>query len=217
MIMKKVTLLLSMVFVASATLMQAQQTEKELKQEIKDKAIKEARKEAKSMKKDGWSVSQGSLPLEKILENAWMKQYMEDEKGNPMYITADGNGVAQTKSVAEMQAIELAKLQLAGLIQSNITSIVEANIGNAQLAPDDAASVTEVVQASKNIIATELGYVNPFFKIFREVNKNMECQVRLFYDVTQSLEIAKKVVKKELKEKLEMHQETIDKIIGIDK
>ena len=214
--MKRITFLLSLVFVASTILTQAQQSERELKKEIKEKALKEARKEAKRMKKDGWGVSQGSLPLEKILENAWMKQYMEDEKGNPMYITADGNGVAQTKSVSEMQAIELAKLQLAGLIQSNLTSIVEANIGNAQLAPDDAASVTEVVQASKNIIATELGYVKPFFKIYREVNKNVECQVRLFYDVTQSLEIAKKVVKKELKEKLEMHQEKIDKLIGLD-
>ncbi|MBN1184553.1 MAG: hypothetical protein JXB49_19830 [Bacteroidales bacterium] len=205
--------LLIFVFVFSVN---AQQTERELTKEIKDKAVKEARKEAKQFEKDGWDVAPGSIPLAKVVENSWMKQYQTDEKGNPVYITADGNGVAQSQSVAEMQAIELAKLQLAGLVQTNITSIVEANIGNAQLAPDDAASVTEVVQASKNLITTELGYINPYFKIYRKINNNVECQVRLFYDVKQSLEIAKKVVKKELKEKLEMNQEKIDQIMGLE-
>lgn len=197
--------------------LQAQQTERQLTKEIKDKAVKEARKEAKRLeKKEGWGVAPGSLPLAKVVESAWMKQYMTDEKGNPKYITADGNGVGQSKSVAEMQAIELAKLQLAGLIQTNVASIVEANIGNAQLAPDDAASVTEVVQAAKNIIATELGYIDPHFKLYRNINNNTEVQVRLFYDTKQSMEIAKKVVKEELKNKLEINQEKIDKLIGLE-
>ena len=209
--------LLVIVFVLTGTSVFAQQSDKQLTKEIKDKAVRQARKEAKQFEKDGWDVAPGSIPLSKVVEDSWMKQYMTDEKtGQPMYITADGNGVAQSQSVAEMQAIELAKLQLAGLIQSNFTSIVEANIGNAQLAPDDAASVTEVVQASKNLISTELGYINPVFKIYRKINNNVECQVRIFYDVKQSLEIAKKVVKKELKDKLEMNQEKIDQIMGLE-
>jgi hypothetical protein len=194
-----------------------QQTEKELKKEIKDKAIKDARKEAKNLKKQGFYVPPGSLPLDKLVERSWMKQYSEDEMGNQRYITADGNAVAQSKSAAEMQAIELGKLQLAGLIQSNMNSLISANVGNAQLSTDDAASVTEIVQSAKNIIATELGYVDPAFKLYRDIKKDkVEVQVRLFYDVKQSLEIAKKVVQKEVKDKLKINEEQLNKLMGLD-
>lgn len=194
-----------------------QQTDKELRKEIKDRAIKDARKEAKNLKKQGFYVPPGSLPLAKLVEKAWMKQYEEDEMGNQRYITADGNAVAQSKSAAEMQAIELGKLQLAGLIQSNMNSLISANVGNAQLSTDDAASVTEIVQSAKNIIATELGYVNPSFKLYRDIKKDkIEVQVRLFYDVKQSLEIAKKVVQKEVKDKLKINEQQLNKLMGLD-
>ena len=89
-----------------------------------------------------------------------MKQYQSDDAGNTKYITADGNAVAQSKSVADMQSIELAKLQLAGLVQTNVSSLVDANLGNAQLSAADAASVTEIVQSSKNLIATRITSYN---------------------------------------------------------
>lgn len=194
----------------------AQQTERELKKEIKDKAIREARKEAKRMKRDGWYVPPGSLPLDKIIENAWMRQYAEDDNGNPLYITADGNAVAESKTAGEMQAIEMGKLQLAGLIETNVSSLISGNIGNAQLSTEDAASVTEIVQSSKNIIATKLGYVNPFFKLHKDIGKDkIEVQVRLFYDVRQSLEIAKKVVRQEIKDKLKVNEQQLEKLMGL--
>ena len=212
--MKTLTLLLTSIFLMG--ILSAQQTDKELTKELKDKAIKEARKEAKSLKKDGWQVSEGALPLDMIVENAWKKQLLEDEKGDPRYITADGNAVAETRTVAEMQAVEMAKLQLAGLIQSNISSLVNSNIGNTQLNTEDAVSVTEVVQSAKSLIATELGYVNPFFKIYRNINENrVEVQVRLFYDSKQSLEIARKVVRNELKNKMKINEEELNKLMGL--
>jgi len=82
-IMKKTSIysfLLTGLFSCSVFLSYAQQTEKELKSDIKQKAIKEARREAKRMGKDGWYVAPGSLPLDKLIENAWMKQYMHEEK-----------------------------------------------------------------------------------------------------------------------------------------
>jgi hypothetical protein len=195
-----------------------QQTQKDLRKDLKDKAIKEARKEAKKMEKDGWGVAPGSLPLSKILENTWMKQVMVDDNNNVKYIYADGNAVAETKSAAEMQAIELGKLQLAGLIQTNMSSLISANVGNSQLTTQEAASVTEVIQSAKNIIAMELGYVDPSFKLFRSVGKDrVEVQVRLFYDTKQSLEIAKKAVRQELKDKLKLNEDKLEKIMGINK
>ncbi len=192
--------------------------EKELKGDIKERALKAARKEAKKLTAEGWKVSPGSLPLDKLIEKSWMKQYMEDDNGNPKYITADGNAVAETKTAAEMQAIEMGKLQLAGLIETNMNSLISANVGNAQLSTKDAASVTEIVQSAKNLIAMQLGYVNPEFKLYRDLKDNkVEIQVRLFYDVKQSLEIAKKVVRKELKDKMKMNEQQLDALMGMPK
>lgn len=194
-----------------------QQSQNKLRRDVKSKPIKEARKEAKKYEKEGWQVPPGSLPLSKVLENAWMKQSAVDEAGNVRYISADGNAVAETKSAAEMQAIELGKLQLAGLIQTNMSSLITANVGNAQLTTQEAASVTEVVQSAKNIIAMELGYVDPAFKLHRNIGSDrVEVQTRLFYDVKQSLEIAKKVVRQELKDKLKINEEKLEKLMGIN-
>lgn len=211
--MKKATILLGVLFFFTA-LLSAQQSNKELTKELKGKAIREARKEAKSLSKEDWGTPPGALPLAKLVEQAWMKQILTDENGDPRYITADGNGVAESKSAAEMQAVELAKLQLAGLVQTNISSLISANIGNEQLSTEDAATVTEVVQSAKNIIATELGYVNPFFKLERQLKgKKVEVQVRLFYDSKQSLQIAKKVVREELEKKLEVNEEQLERLM----
>jgi len=215
--MKKIIISILMLgIMLPAANVSAQQTDKEISKELKERAVKSARKESKKYTKEGWYVPPGSLPIDKVLERSWEKQILEDDKGDPRYITADGNAVAETKTAAEMQSIEMGKLQLAGLIETNISSLVSGNIGNAQLSTEEAASVTEVVQSAKNIIATELGYVNPMFKLYKNIGKDkIEVQVRLFYDTKQSLEIAKKVVRKELKDKLKMNEEKLEKLIGI--
>lgn len=201
-------------FIFSLTAL-SQSTRKELSKEMKSKAIKEARKEAKKLGKQGWYVPPGSLPLEKLIESAWMKQLEAKEDGSSRYIFADGNGVAESKSAAEMQAIELGKLLLAGQIETQMNALISANVGNAQLSTEEAASVTEVVASAKNIIATELGYVNPTFKLYRDVSKGtVEVQSRLFYDTEQSLQIAKKVVREELKNKLKLNEEKLEKLMG---
>ena len=211
--MKK-NLFLLICMICAVSLAFGQKTNKELKKELKDKAIKEAQKQAKQFSKEGWKVYPGSLPMDKLIEQAWMKQVAEDENGKPTYITADGNGVAESKSAAESQAIELGKLQLAGMIETNIASIVNANLANSQVSTTEATSVTEVVQSSKNIIAQQLGFVDPAFKLYRDLkDKKIEVQVRLFYETAQSLVVAKKAVRKELKEKLKKTDEEVNKLL----
>jgi len=221
--MKKLLLLSVCAIFFSASLF-AQTSKKELKKEdreltkeVKEKAVRNARRDARKMKKEGWKVNPGTLPLDKLTENAWKKQLQTDEKGDPRYITADGDAVAKTKTAAELQAIEMGKLQLAGLIESNISALISGNIANAQLSTKDAASVTEIVASSKNLIATKLGYVNPFYKVYKNIGDNkVKVQVKLFYDTKQSLQIAKKVVRKELKDKLKLNEEKLEKLMGIN-
>ncbi|GIV23618.1 MAG: hypothetical protein KatS3mg025_1277 [Bacteroidia bacterium] len=196
--------------------MLAQTTEKEAKKEIQRKAIKEARKEAKRFKKAGYEVTPGSLPMEKQLEYTWIRLYQRDDKGQALYLSADGNAVAETRTAAEMQALEAAKLNLAGQLETFIRAIIEANIANAQLNNEEATSVTEFLAGAKNVIVTTLSQVEPAFKIYRNLpNKNVEVNIKLLVNRDQVLLEAKKQIRQELKERLKGLQEKVDKLLPL--
>jgi len=217
---KSVVLFLAALFVFSVSF--GQKSQKELKSEVKEKASKNARKEQKKLEKDGWRTDPGSLPMDKLLDAAWEKQLQTDDQGQPLYMYADGNAVASDKTAGNMQAIETAKLALAGQVSTNIASLVSANIGNTQLSTQSGESVTEVVQSAKNVIAQKMGKVEPFFKLYRssDTYKNLEkgkieVQVRLFYNSSQALNTAKEEVKKVLKDKLNANEEDLKKLMGM--
>jgi hypothetical protein len=177
-----------------------QKTQKELEREIKRSAPKRARKEAKILMKDDFKVPAGALPLDKQLEMAWEKQYEIDDRGFPKYIIGNGASIGTNYSAAKNQATNLAKVELAGLISSQIASLAENSVANQDLSQQEAASVVKTVEASKNIIAQELGRVLNILEVYRTLeNKNVEVQVRLAY----SSELATEVVRKKLVQKLE--------------
>jgi hypothetical protein len=223
--MKKILLILSVILAVStmsckvkdrAAYAQNKKETRQIKKSIKKRAIREARKQARQYKKAGWKVNPGSLPLEKTLEQAWIKQMELDDKGNTKYITSDGNGIAGNKTAAELQAIETGKLQLAGMLETRVAALVSANIANTELSNQEAETVTEVIGNSKNIIAKQMGYINPYFKMFRRLNNgNVEVQVKLFYNAEEAEVMAKKAIKKELKTKLKKNEEDLKKLMGM--
>ena len=215
---KHTLLVVALLAFGNAELTFAQKTDREVEKSISSKSMKLARRQAKELKKEGWDVTPGSLPLEKLLEKAYIKAEVENEKGNKKYIFADGNGVGESKTAAETQALTIAKLALASQIESNVNALISSNVANEQLTAEDAASITKVLSSSKELVSAQLGYVEPIFKIYRTPknnSKNVEVQMRIFYETEQSMQIAKRIVKEELKEKLKINEEQLDKMMGI--
>jgi len=189
-------------------------SEKRVKKEMKRKANKSARKEARRFRKDGWYVAPGALPMDKQVEKSWERQYEEDKNGYPLYLVGTGNSVAESQSAAKLQAMELAKLELAGVVQTSIIAIIENSVANNQLSREDAASVTKTVAASKNIIAQEIGRVVTFFEIYREVgDANIEASVRIGYNTELAYDTAKKAIKEDLEDRTEELHKKLDKIL----
>lgn len=56
-----------------------QEIRKASKTELNEKATKTARKDAKKLKKEGWTTVPGALPLEKQLDKSYMMQMEYDE------------------------------------------------------------------------------------------------------------------------------------------
>lgn len=208
--MKKLNVLLCMALIMGVFAANAQSAKKDLT----GKAIKEARKEAKSLGKDGWYVPPGSLPLDKQIEKAWLKEIEEDDKGYPKFYVGSGNSLAGSQSAAKLQATTIAKQDLAGKISSSIAAIIETNIATEQLTADDAATIQQTVSASTEIIAQKLGRVVSLTEIFRKVGNNVEANIRLAYSQEMANEEAKKEIKKQLEEKTNIAREKLDKIMN---
>ncbi len=188
---------------------------KEDKKALNEKAMKSARKEAKEYEKDGWYVQPGSLPLDKQIEKAWLKQNEEDAKGFPAFYVGSGNAIAGTQSAAKIQAQSIAKQDLAGKISSSMAAIIETNIGTQQLSAEDAATIQETVSASTELIAQKLGSVVTLTELYRKVgDKNIEVNLRLAYSQDMANEEAKKAIKKQLEEKTNIAREKLDKIMN---
>ena len=82
--MKKVVFLIAFVLFAGVTISNAQsakelrkerkEIQKVSKEELNRKSEKSARKEVKRLKKEGWGVTPGALPMEKQLDNSFLMQ-----------------------------------------------------------------------------------------------------------------------------------------------
>ncbi len=181
--------------------------QKDQLREIKDRAVREARQEAKRLeRKEDYRVFPGAMPMDKQLERVWMKQYAENPDGSQKYLFADGNGVGKTQTAAEMQAMEAAKLQLAGQISNEINQIIEGKIANEQIDREKGQSLTKFVAGSKNYIVQHLQYVKPAFKVYREVGKrDLEVFVKMYYNVEEAMQAAERAL--EAKARAELEQE----------
>ena len=165
---------------------------KENKAALKEKASKDAKKEAKRLQKEGWTVSPGGLPLEKQVDRLYMFLEDYDDDMEPVYVDGEGRSIAENFAAAQIQATELARMNIASKISSEATGIVDNMVANKMLADDQAASITTTLVENKSIFSQKLGRVQTPLTVTRELkNKNKEVMVRMVTKVSSIKEIAK--------------------------
>ena len=123
--------------------------------------------------------------------------------------------IGENYDAAKMQALELAKQNLAGQIQTEVTALIENSVANQQLANEDASSLTQSIMGAKNLISQSIGRTITVMECYRvKVNKNKEVLVRIAYNGAMAKAAAKKAVQDELKGKSEDIQKKLDDILG---
>lgn len=186
------------------------------KSELDARASKSARKEAKKYERDGWQVAPGQLPLEKQLDRTYRMQLEFNEDLLPKYIMSEAMTIGESYDAAKLQAMELAKLNLAGQMQSQIVALVENEVSNEQLPKEEAASVTRTVMASKNMIAQRLGRVITVIECYRvKSGKNKEVRVQIACTSDMAMQSAKTAVRDELEKKGEKLSAKLDSLLGL--
>lgn len=192
-----------------------QEIRKASKSELNEKATKTARKDAKKLKKEGWITVPGALPLEKQLDKSYMMQMEYDEDMYPKYLMGEAMSIGENYDAAKMQALELAKQNLAGQIQTEVTALIENSVANEQLANEDATSVTQSIMGAKNLISQSIGRTIIVIECYRvKTNKNKEVLVRIAYNGAMAKAAAKRAIQDELKSKSEDLQKKLDQLLG---
>ena len=185
------------------------------KKELSAKVDKTTKKEAKRLKKEGWMVTSGALPMEKQLERSYLMEYEYNENLYPKYIMANAQSIAENYDAAKVAATSLAITNLAGQIQTEVTALIENTVANKQLSAEEAASISETVMSSKNLISQSIGRTIVVVECYRVLeNKNREVMVRLAYDGEAAMDITKKVVREELEKKGQKLHEQLDQVLG---
>lgn len=192
-----------------------QELAKASKKELNEKASKAARKEAKRLAKEGWRTAPGALPLEKQLDKSYLMQSQYDSDGFPAFIMAEAMSIGGNYDAAKMQALELAKQNLAGQIQTEVTALIENTVANEQMVQSDATSITRSVMASKNLISQSIGRVVPVVEAYRVVNgNNREVLVRIAYSQAMAKAAAKRAIKQELEQRGDSLHNQLDNLLG---
>ena len=219
--MNRLKVLLALLLLVSFNVM-AQNLKKEkmkyTKTELKAKVTKTAKKEAKRLKKAGWVISPGALPLEKQLDRSYMYELDIDEEMNPNYVMGEGQSIGENYDAAKMQAMELARQQIAGKIESETTTLIDNLVGNKQLSAEEAATVTTLLSEGKTIFSQKIGRILPAVECYRTLkNRNKEVLVRLAVKESSIRDVVKGYLRDEMEKKGAKMSDQLDKILSSDK
>ncbi len=181
-------------------------------QRMAEKSIK---KEVRQLKRDGWKVAPGNIAMDLQLKEAYSKALERDEKGYEKFVTGEAMTVGETYDAALFQATNLAKLDLAAKIETEITELIDTKLGNKQLSQKQAASLAESVAASKNLVSQKLGRVIIPVKMYRDLeNGNVEVRTIVYYSHDMAMDVLKQTMREDLEKKADDLSKQLDKILG---
>lgn len=184
-------------------------------QKISKEHTKMAKKEAKRKEKEGWKVAGGGMPITHQLAENYAMQGMRNDDGEKKYVFATQKGPGKMYAAAKAQALANAKTEIASKLESEMAGIIEDKLSNHAIDREDAESINEVIQNSKQLISAKLGKIITVCEWYRELpNKGVEVELTIACDFNTIEKQARKVLREELLKKSEALGENIDKILS---
>ncbi|KXX66986.1 hypothetical protein [Flammeovirga sp. SJP92] len=203
----------AMIFIANENHAQTKKEKKATLKELKGKAVKDARKAAKELKKQGYSEIPGDLPMDMQIENSYLARLSTDDMGNPKFFVTTQESKAESFAAAKQAAMQLCLTDIASQIGSEIVGRIKSNIANSE-GMSDAASVTEVIGAYQNNVSARLGRTTPIVML-KKVDGLTYITMSIKYPISEAERIVKDDLRKELANKADMSQDEINGLLDI--
>lgn len=194
---------------------QQQELNNILRKTLSAKPTKEAKAQAKALKKENWVVSTGGRSMEQQITESQLlsTELMTDENGaaTKRFIQHTGISTAGTYNAAYAASRSNAMVEIASMLGTEIAAAMIGKLDNAQQNAVNATTVDKFNQRIKAIVHESLSNAIPVLAIYRVLpNNNFEVQVRLAFD---KKEIAARI-KRALQKELEMEGDELKDLVN---
>lgn len=181
------------------------------------KVEKDAKKQAKVFVKEGWKVAPGLPSIELQQIKAGKINNQTDENFNSKYVMGEGMAVGPNYDAAKYQATELAKIDIAGKITSELVGIVSTNVGNEQLEAGQAAAITKTVGSYKSFVAAKLTNIISCIDMYKvdPQTGNSTVSIGIFYNKEEAIRAGIQEVREQLMKESKELGEELDKLLNI--
>jgi hypothetical protein len=176
-----------------------QNNKKSLKQ-IESDCDKSAKEDEKKFTKQGYTNLIGEPALRIQFADACKKKYELDEQGRLKYAIGTRAVVGETQAAAQMQATELAKVDIASQLSSKIIQVVTDTIKNLPISQKDAVSYTKSVSKSGSITQEDLGRSYILVQAVKRIGDNVEFSITVAYDEREAYKVSKNKMRKQLQD-----------------
>lgn len=178
------------------------------------KPTKAAKKQAKELKKEGWTVPAGEPTIEQQITRSQLygEEYMTDEAGNASkrFIMQTAVQTGGTYNAAYAAARANAQVELASLLKTQIAAAMQSKVDNAQSSGITATTVDKFNERSRAIVDETLTNAINVLAIYRRLqNNNFEVQVRLAFDKKE----LQARLKRNLQRELEREGDQLDNLV----
>ena len=187
---------------------------------VSDKKIeKDAKKQAKILIKEGWMVAPGHPSIEMQQLKSLKIQNAMDEDFNSKYVQGSAQAVAPTYDGAKYQATELAKIDIAGKIASELAGIAKTNLGNQQVSPDRAENLVKTIGAYKSYVAAKLVNIITCVDMYKTDPKSGQNTVSIviYYNRDEAVKAGMEEIRNQMLKESEELAEELDNLLGVKK
>lgn len=175
------------------------QVKEEMKRVRKEyKTDKLAKNETKKREKAGWTVLEGSLPMETQFEESYTRQNIRDDEGEQIYYFGHGSFSTDDKNAAYKNACLAARQDIASQLETELVEAFATDIRSEKLSSDESITVSKAFAEGKAVVNNKLAGTKPLVKIYRRNKYQYEVVVEMYY----SREKARELVRDAIREKL---------------
>lgn len=200
--MKKIIFLL-MLALMGGTITTYAQTAGKVDAQMKEvrkryKTEKLAKNEAKKRQKEGWSVLEGSLPMEVQMEENFTRQRMVDEDGELLYYFGHGTFRTDDKNAAYKNACLAARQDIAAQLETELVEAFATDIRSEKVSSDESVTVSKAFAEGKAVVSAKLSGVRPIVRIYRRDKFQYDVEVDMYYSREKAREIAREAIREKL-------------------
>lgn len=181
------------------------------------KPTKQAKKQAKELKAEGWTVPAGDIDIAQQVTRSqlYSAELTTDESGNvtKRYIMQTAQQTAGTYNSGYAAARAAAQTELAAMLKTELVTAMQQKLDNSQNNALTATTIDKFNQRSRMIVDQTLTNAIPVLAIYRRLpNNNFEVQVRIAFDKKELIARIKRNMEQELEKDGDKFYDIVDAV-----